>query len=63
MTLPEAITALLTEYDLETFTEVYRDEVKGDPAWPGLSQDHPRVQRFKEVCRTLRDSLFSEPRV
>ena len=41
MTLPEAITALLKEYRLEEFTEFWRDEVKGDPDWHGLSEAHP----------------------
>ena len=57
MTLQEAIQALLDEYDLGEFVEVFRDEAKQDPDYTGLSQDHPRVQRFQEICRVLRASL------
>ena len=54
MTLPEAITALLDEFDLEAVEDCVRDDVRGDPAFDGLSHDHPKVQRFREVCRVLR---------
>lgn len=56
MTLQEAITALLDEYHLEDMADMVRDEVRGDPGFSGLSQNHPRVQRFHEVYRTLRDA-------
>ena len=58
MTLQEAITALLEEYEIEDFVECVRDEVKGDPSFDGLSRHHPRVQRFRDVCQVLR--AFSE---
>ena len=54
MSLREAIAALLNEYHLEEFEEVFRDDAKQDRDWAGLSHEHPRVQRFREVCRTLR---------
>ena len=62
MTLRDAIAALLTEYELEGFVEVVRDDAKADPTWEGLSQDHPRVKRFQEVCLTLRTALAGDPR-
>ena len=62
MTLTEALTALLTEYELEGFIEFVRDDAKADPAWEGLSHDHPRVKRFQEVCQTLRKVLAGDPR-
>lgn len=57
MTLHEAITSLLDEYYIEEFVEVFRDDAKQDREWVGLSQDHPRVQKFKEVCAALRMAL------
>ena len=55
MTLHDAIAALLTEYHLEEWIEVFRDDVKAEAAEMGiLSAEHPRIQRFREVCRTLR---------
>ena len=54
MSLQEAIAALVDEFHLEEFTELIRDEVKGDQAHGGLSSTHPRVQRFREICQTLR---------
>lgn len=59
MTLQDAITALLEEYRLEEFTEFWRDDAKGDPLWPGMSWEHPRVQRFKEICETLRTAAHN----
>lgn len=56
MTPQEAVTALLEEFDLPSFEDAIRDEAKYDEAWDGLSQDHPRVQRFREVCRVLREA-------
>lgn len=52
VTLHDAITALLTEYRLEEFTEFWRDEVKGE-GWPGYSETHPKVVRFKQIVETL----------
>ena len=54
MTLPDALRALLDEYHVEEFVECVRDEVRGDPEFTGLSNDHPKVQRFRDVCRVLR---------
>lgn len=56
MTLHEAITALLDEYQLEDFVDVFRDDAKADRSFTGLSHEHPRVQRFVEMCRVLRES-------
>lgn len=64
MTLYEAMAALVYEYELEQYVDLIRDEVKGDPEFNGLSQDHPKVKRFQEACETLRSELknrdFSE---
>ena len=54
MTLTDALTALLDEYHLDEWIDVIRDDAKYDQAWDGLSQDHPRVKRFVEVCATVR---------
>ena len=62
MTLPDAITALFDEYQLDEIEDIVRDDVKGDPACEGLSQDHPKVRRFREVCQTLRGALAGDPR-
>lgn len=59
MTPTEAITALLTEYELEQFIDVYRDDAKADPDYKGLSENHPKVQRFREICQTLRNAVGS----
>ena len=56
MTLQDAVTALLDEYHIEEFIECVRDDVRGDPGFEGLSQDHPKVQRFQDVCRVLREA-------
>ena len=61
MTLQDALTALLDEYHIEEFIDCVRDEVRGDPGFDGLSKDHPKVQRFAEVCRTLRAEQQAEP--
>ena len=57
MTTTEAITALLTEFELETFEDVYRDEAKADQAFTGYSENYPKLRRFREVCATLRQSV------
>lgn len=61
MTLQDALTALLDEYHIEEFVECVRDEAKSDPAFTGYSKDHPRVQRFQEICRVLRAEQQAEP--
>lgn len=53
MTLQEAVKALLDEYHLEDMVDIVRDDAKADPEFEGLSKDHPRVQRFHEMYRTL----------
>lgn len=53
MRLHEAVKALLDEYHLEDLVELARDDAKADPEFDGLSSDHPKVQRFHEVYRTL----------
>lgn len=60
MTLQDAITALLTEYRLEDFEEVFRDDAKADSSFEGLSWEHPKVQRFREICRVLREQVRRE---
>lgn len=55
MTLQDAITALLHDFHLESFEEVYRDEAKADDSFTGFSWEHPKVQRFREICRVLRE--------
>ena len=55
MTLREAITALLVEYELEGFDEVFRDDAKQDRQYTGLSENHPKVQKFRQCCQVLRD--------
>ena len=62
MTLHEAITALFDEFQLDDIAEIVRDDVKADPAFEGLSQDHPRVRRFREVCQILREALAGDSR-
>lgn len=57
MTDREAVQALFNEYHLEEHVEMVRDEAKYDPAFKGLSAEHPRVTRFLEVCRTLKAAL------
>ena len=57
MSLHEAIAALLDEYQLETYVDAIRDDVKGDPSHPGLSVTHPKVVKFRQVCATLRAAI------
>lgn len=54
MTLHEAITALLDDYQLEDWVDVVRDDAKQDRAFSGLSSEHPRVKRFMAICEVLR---------
>ena len=54
LTLPEAIRALFDEFHLDDVIDNVRDEVRADPNFEGLSSDHPKVIRFKEVCSVLR---------
>lgn len=56
VTLPEALTALLDEYELESFERVYLDDAKADDAYQGFSFDHPKVQRFRAICAVLREA-------
>lgn len=60
MTPLEAITALLREFDLldclEQWDAVVREQVRED-GHEGVTDDHPRVQRYREVCRTLRSAV------
>jgi len=57
MTLQEAIRALFEEFYLDEHIEMVIDEAKYDETWPGLSSQHPRVQRFREVCKILRTAM------
>lgn len=61
MTVRQAITALLDDFHLEEFEEVFRDEAKQDRAFHGMSSEHPRVQRFRAVCQTLRAVIADLP--
>lgn len=60
MTLHEALDALLNEYGLESAEDLVRDEAKQDPEYDGLSCNHPKVVRFREVCRVLRAHVEAE---
>lgn len=57
MTPAEAMTALLTEFRLldclEQWDDVIREQVRED-GYEGLTDEHPTVQRYREVCRVLR---------
>jgi hypothetical protein len=57
MTLPEAIRLLVTEYRLldalEQWDDVVREDVR-DSGYEGLTDEHPAVQRYREVCHTVR---------
>jgi len=57
MTLQDALRALFEEYYLDEHIEMVRDEAKYDETFQGLSSEHPRVQRFREVCHTLRAAM------
>ena len=60
MTLHDALRALFEEFYLDEHIEMVRDEAKADPGFTGPSWEHPRVQRFREVCTTLRAAMTSE---
>lgn len=57
MTPLEALLALLTEFHLsdclEQWDDVVREQVRED-GYEGLTDDHPKVQRFGEIRRVLR---------
>jgi len=57
MTLQDALRALFEEYYLDEHIEMVRDEAKYDDTFQGLSVDHPRVQRIRDVCNTLRKAM------
>jgi hypothetical protein len=54
MTPQDALVALFTEFDVEQMEQFFVDDAKADPDYQGLSENHPKVQRFREVCATLR---------
>lgn len=58
MTPSEALTVLLAEFNLldclAQWDDVIREQVRDD-GFEGLTEDHPRVQRYREVCRVLRE--------
>ena len=57
MTPQEALVALLTEFNLldclEQWDDVIREQVRED-GYEGLTDEHPKVQRYRDVCQTLR---------
>ena len=59
VTMDEALTALLQEFDLldclDQWDDVIREQCRED-GYTGLKEDHPRVQRYREICRVLRDA-------
>ena len=57
MTRDEAIIALLDEYELQDFEDFFRDEAKQDVAWTELAALHPKVVKFRECCRVLRQAI------
>lgn len=57
MTLHDAITLLLDDYQLADHVEMVRDDAKADPEFHGLSAEHPRVKRFQAVVERLREAL------
>ena len=65
MTPAEAMTALLTEFNLldclEQWDDVVREQVRED-GFEGLTDDHPKVQRYREVRETLRRAAKSVAR-
>ncbi|HVQ14732.1 MAG TPA: hypothetical protein VMS40_14120 [Vicinamibacterales bacterium] len=61
MTLHDAITLLLDDYQLADHVEMVRDDAKYDTAFQGLSAEHPRVLRFQEVVETLRAAVTAPP--
>lgn len=60
MTTREALAALFNEFHIEEFIECVRDEAKYDETFRGLSSEHPRVQRFREVCQVLREQVTAQ---
>ena len=57
MTPHDALSALLTEFRLldclEQWDDVIREQVR-EEGYEGDTSEHPRVQRYREVCRVLR---------
>lgn len=63
MTVPEAFTALLTEFHLldclEQWDDVIREQVR-EEGWTGDTSDHPAVIKFGEIRRTLRAAVTAK---
>jgi hypothetical protein len=57
LTLHDAIKLLLDDYQLADHIEMVRDDAKYDESFQGLSSEHPRVQRFRDVIETLRAAI------
>ena len=60
MTLQDAVTELVTEFGLldclEEWDDIIREQVREDD-YDGLTEDHPRVQRYRELCRAVRAAV------
>ena len=63
MTVQDACTALLTEFNLldclEQWDDVVREQVRED-GYDGVTEDHPRVQRYRAICQALRTEALSQ---
>lgn len=60
MTPQEAMAALLTEFNLldclEQWDDVVREQVR-DEGCDGLTEAHPKVQRYRDACAALRSVM------
>jgi len=58
MTLKEAIRILIEEEHMEDWIYHVKSAAAEDGSrWKGSLWDHPRVQRYSEVCKVLKDHL------
>lgn len=60
LSLHDAIRWLLDDFDLPACLEIVRDDAKQDETFTGLSSEHPRVLRFRDVCETLRAAVETD---
>lgn len=54
LSLDEAITTLLGEFELESFRAYFVDEARYDETFGGPPDQHPKVLRFEQVCAALK---------
>lgn len=54
LSLDEAITALLGDFELETFRAYFVDEARYDEQFDGPPDQHPKVLRFEQICAALK---------